>query len=158
MVWHGAKYSHGAWERFPDIVGKSRVLRFPATFVRQEWCWRHVWNCYFLQCLCQSATGKMTALTIGSYHVFCKPTDLLGKTLPNQESGWLYHFPSLCIIDLILCGLIISRLFVLEDFVLLTRALLLGPFATLRVPFGALWVPFGGPLSDLGPWRQLNDF
>ena len=79
----------------------------------------------------------MTALTIGSFHVVCKQTDLLGKTLPNQESVWVSHFPSLCIIDLILCDLIISRLFVLEEFVY-------DPGLALGLP------PVVVPLGELG--------
>ena len=42
----------------------------------------------------------MTVLTVGSEHVFGEQTDFLGETLLKKDSGWVFHFSSLFIIDL----------------------------------------------------------
>ena len=55
---------------------------------------------HFLLCLGQSATGKMTVLTVGSYHDFGEKHDFLGETLLKKESRQISHFPIVCIIDL----------------------------------------------------------
>ena len=65
-----AKYSHKVWERFAHTFENF-------DFRRQMYTLRH--NLYanvlcrnpgFLPCLKQSATGKMTILTVGSFHGF----------------------------------------------------------------------------------------
>ena len=63
-----AKYSHGVWERFANHSEGFKFAEIHLHLLDLSW------NCFivgyirFLLYLEQSARGKMTVLTVGSYH------------------------------------------------------------------------------------------
>jgi hypothetical protein len=65
-------------------------------------------NCFsqnqlFLVCTSQSATTKLTVLTVGSYYVFGKKTHFVGETLPKTWNLRISHFSNSLIINSFLC-------------------------------------------------------
>ena len=60
-------------------------------------------NVDFLVCLDQSATTKMTAWTMRSFHGFDLKAHLLRETLPNKSPRWISHFSS-CLVICFLCN------------------------------------------------------
>ena len=55
MVWYGAKYSHGVWERFAHAFGKSDFLQKSVFLYTIVFILCYVF-CHFLLCFGQSAT------------------------------------------------------------------------------------------------------
>ena len=60
-------------------------------------------NQHFLVCTSQSATTKLTVLTVGSYYVFGKKTHFVGETLPKTWNLRISHFSNSLIINSFLC-------------------------------------------------------
>ena len=103
--------------------------------------WRHFGKLHFLVCFWRTAGGKITVLTVGSYHVFGENNDFLGKTLQKHKSGWVYHFFSCFIIDLFHHVWEIQTSLSWIYFVLVPPSTLWLPLA----PFGSLWGSPGLP-------------
>lgn len=92
VVWYGAKYSQGVWERFPDIIEKTQIWKISDSGCPRVISFRSFWKRDFLVCLDRSATTKMTAWIVGSFHGFDLRTHLLGETLPKNPQGGLLTF------------------------------------------------------------------
>ena len=65
-----AKYSHEVWEQFAHTFEKYDVSLKMYVMIHDLYGNVLCQNLDFLLCLKQSATGKMTVLTVGSFHGF----------------------------------------------------------------------------------------
>ena len=101
--------------------------------------WRQFWKLHFLVCFWRSAGGKMTVLTVGSYHVFGENTDFLGETLLKTKSRRISHFSIVCIID-----------WFHHKWEIQTSLSWIYFFQSAQVPFGSLWLPLGSLGAALG--------
>ena len=64
------KYSHKVWEQFAHTFAKPDFYTKMHTVIEDLYANVLCRNPGFLPCLKQSATGKMTVLTVGSFHGF----------------------------------------------------------------------------------------
>ena len=64
------KYFYKVWEQFAHTFEKSSVSPNPYILIHDLHASIVCWNRCFLVCLRESATGKMTVLTVGSFHGF----------------------------------------------------------------------------------------
>ena len=71
-----AKYSHKVWERFAHTFENFDFRRKMYTLRHNLYANVLYRNLCFIICLKQSATGKMTVLTMGSCHVFYEKVTL----------------------------------------------------------------------------------
>ena len=100
MVWYGAKYSRGVWERFAHTFNKSDFLLksvFWVYYICLTSFLETSLSCMFLtKCL-----GRNDRIDRGIISRFRRnKTDFLGETLIKTESWWISHFSSCFIIDL----------------------------------------------------------
>ena len=98
-VWYGAKYSHRVWERFAHTFEESDFSPKMFALIHDLYANVLFQNLCFILCLKQSATGKMTVLTVGSFHGVHETVTLTWYLLVRHVSP---TFWILCIIDVFL--------------------------------------------------------